>query len=189
MLKVKKALAVLCTAILAITLAGCSFCKDIHQKIHDKFYMMKDYTAECTLTVVSQKNKTDYDFVCNYKSTDNSYEVIYDDISVNILKDSAKITKGNAVLDIPVKNEDMLIFINTFFKNYYEGEESVQKTSGTENAGSTLLECSINSPSQGADKMKLWIDNKSVTPKRMQVLNGDKVTIEVDFKKFEFTKQ
>lgn len=188
MLKVKKALAVLCTAILAITLAGCSFNKDIHQKIHDKFYMMKDYTAECTLTVVSQKSKTDYDFVCNFKSTDNSYEIVYDDIIVNILKDSAKISKGDAVLDIPVKNEDMLIFINTFFKNYYDGEESVQKTSGTENAGSTLLECCVLNTENAETKMKLWIDNKTVKPQRMQVMNGDNVKLEVGFKKFEFTK-
>ncbi len=188
MLKVKKVVPVLCAAILTITLAGCSYGKDIHQKIHDKFYMMKDYTSECTLTVMTSKNKTSYDFTCNYKSSDNSFEIVYDDITVRLSDSSAKITKNDTVLDVPVKDEDMLILLNTFFKSYYEGEESVQKTSGTQNSGTTVLSCTLMTPTKYGTQMKLWIDNKTVNPKKMQVSDGENVTLEVKYNTFEFIK-
>ena len=191
MFKCKRALYVICAFVLMITSAGCSSGKDIHQKIHDKFYSMNSYKAKCELTVHSNKNTSKYDFICNYNAYDESFLLTYDnmEVTINEKNNHAKITSGTSVMEVPLKDEDMLIVINTFFKSYYESENSIQKTAGTINSGTTLLKCSLITPSKYGSIMKLWIDNKTVLPVKMQVTDeNDEVKLETVFKTFEFIK-
>lgn len=43
-------------------------------------------------------------------------------------------------------------------------------------------------PTKYGTQMKLWIDNKTVKPKKMQVIDEDTVKLEVKYNTFEFIK-
>ena len=173
--------------LIAILATGCTPKTDaIHEKIHNKFYNMPSYTAKCTLTVNSNKNQNTYNFLCIYNSKQEQYKLQYTDTTVILNKDNAHIIKDGEVFDTPTTDDDMLIFLNSFFKSYYVGENTSMSVGVSEN-GNTLLECELVNPTPKGSSMKLWIDNKTVTPVEMKLYSkdGDEV-FKLVFEEFEF---
>lgn len=178
---------ILLTLILALT--GCSTKEEnMHEKIHAKFYDMPSYEAECILTVTSNKTKNQYPFTCYYNSTLDKYRIDYPDKSVILSKDSAEIISNSSISKVAVDNTHMLMFINTFFKNYYTGENASVKTIADDSSGYTVLDCEIRNADKFASKMQLHIKNNDVSPYLMTIYDNDgKETMNITFNNFKIT--
>lgn len=163
--------------------------ENMHEKIHSKFYDMPSYTAQCRMTVTSNKTKNDYEFVSTYDSSLDRFRIDYPDVSVLLTNTDARIVRGDSVVNIPSKEADMLMFVNTFFKSYYVGENASIDASSNTDTGYTLLETELVNPTRYGHSMKLWIRNKDVTPHNMKVYDKEgNETISVVFEKFEINK-
>ena len=84
----------------------------------------------------------------------------------------------------------MPIFINTFFKYYYAGEESSMDVSGVHSFGTTTLETSLSQSDTNAAGQRLWIDNETALPVKSEILKSDgTIYMEIIYKSFKFTKE
>jgi len=108
-------------------------------------------------------------------------------MSIVLTPEKTVISKGGNKIEAVPSDADMYIFVNTFFKSYYEAEDTVVSVGKNEETGLTLLECSCIDPTEFATSMKLWIDNASVLPVRMQIYNkNNRMTSEIIFNNFKF---
>ena len=167
--------------LMTLFLAGCTSTEGtIHQKIHTRYYDMPSYTSQCQATVISNKTKNTYAVRITYDGEGDRYRIDYDNMSVILTSSNAQIKKDNTVMSYPVNNSYMLILPNGFFKSYYTSEKASQ-TTGSMHGGCTELECDILNPPTWANSMKLWIDNKSLNPRRMKIFDkemNEKIDIE-----------
>ena len=188
---VRKAFLAIGSFLLLISVAGCNSMpasESIHKRVHTAYYDMPAYSARCLVTAFSKGGQNDYECTVHYNKDNNSYKVISDDMEIDIKGETTTISKGGNVLQMPSSDDDMSIFLNTFFKSYYESENTSLSVSDTSGQDATLLECEVINPTPLQAHMKLWVDNKTALPLRMQVFGKDKfLNTEVSFK--EFTPQ
>ena len=160
--------------LLITTLAGCTNANEnIHEKIHSRYYNMPSYTAKCNVTINSNKTKNTYSLNVTYDSGQHRCRMDYDNMSIILGETNAQIKKDNTVMSVPVDDSHMIVMLNTFFRSYYEGENASMTTGASANAGSTMLSCDIVNPPKFAKSMKLWIDNKTVTPTAMNIYDAE----------------
>ncbi|MBQ8526029.1 MAG: hypothetical protein IJ460_04865 [Clostridia bacterium] len=163
--------------------------ENMHERIHSKFYTMPSYTAQCQMTVNSNKTSNKYDFTCTYDNAGNRYRIDYPDLSVILTETDARIIRGDSVINIPSDDGHMLMFVNTFFESYYAGENASIEVSSGADSGFTVLETELISPTKFGHSMKLWINNKTMAPRTMKVYDEEgKETIAVAFEGFETAK-
>lgn len=188
----KKILSCFCVLLLTISVSGCGpdgSAENIHSKIHSSFYDMKSYTAECSITAFTTGGENTYNCTVDYNKSDDSYKITTDDMAISLSGGTATVTKGDSSMKAPASDEDMNIFVNTFFKSYYESENTSMNVAAEESGKSTLLECDVVNSSDSASHMKLWISNSTVLPEKMQISDKDGVmNTEILFNKFEFKK-
>ena len=161
--------------LLMINCIGCSAvpsAENVHKRIHEKYYNIESYTAKCTVTAFTKGGQNDYDCEVCYDSKNDTYTVTTDDMKIEISHDVTTIQRGDSSLNAPSSDDDMSIFINTFFKSYYESENTSMTVSSLQSE-TTLLECDVLNPTENTAKMKLWVLNENVLPVRMQVLGSD----------------
>lgn len=175
---------------LMMTLCSCSQKNsndNVYAKIHDNFYDIKNYTAVCTVTAYNQETENSYECFVKYDKASDSFDVTSDDIHFKMTKDKTVISKGDNVIESPALPEDMYIFVNSFFKSYYEGEETLLTVSAPEDDSTILLETRVINSTEFADSMKLWVNRESVLPEKMQILRKDgSVSNEIVFTEFTF---
>ena len=184
------------TAILSLFLLmiSCSACKnpeqkseDIHSEIHTNYYTVGSYTADCAITAYTTGGENTYECIVDYNKDDSSYRIFSEDMSISLTNDKTVITKGENTIESVPSDTDMYIFINTFFESYYESEDTTVSAGSNADSRLTLLECSCVRPTEIASSMKLWIDNETVLPVKMQVFNSDsRMTSEIIFRSFKF---
>lgn len=177
---------------LMITLCGCEsrekYSETIHERIHSNFSDINSYTAKCSVTIHTQKDST-YSVVLNYDKNKQSYKMAYDDITITIDSDEAKITKGKSTLKSRSADSYMPIFINTFFRCYYSGEESSMNVSKVKSFGTTTLEAKLSDNDRNSSSQKVWIDNKTALPVKTEIYKSDgNIYMEIVYKSFEFKK-
>ncbi len=173
-----------------ISLCACTADKstdDIYEKIHELYYDIASYTAKCTVTTHTKHSENPYDCEVSYDKENDSYTVTSDDMKIHLTKDKAIITKGQSTIESPSIPEDMYIFINSFFKSYYESEDTALSVNSKGSGKSTMLECSAINSTAYVSKMKLWLDTASALPQRMQIIDSDgNMHTEIEFKSFSF---
>ena len=176
--------------ILMTGLCGCAnMSADMHEKIHSRFFNVPSYSAQCEMTVISNKTENKYEFVCTYDSIGNRYRIDYPDMTVILSEDYARVIRSGSVVNVPSEEGNMLMFVNTFFESYYDGEKASLSVGGTPSGGYTELEAELKHPTRFGHKMRLWIDNKKIVPHIMRVYDReDRETLSVAFSDFEFVK-
>ena len=178
--------------LLMISLTACSGGKikpeNVYDKIHSLYYDIQSYKTSCKVTVYTPGGENTYNCDITYNKDEDNYEVVSEDMKIFLTKDKTIISKGSNTLESPSMPEDMYIFINTFFKSYYESEDTVVNVNLPKKSNLVLLECSCVNPTTYISSMKLWVDGESAKPVRMQVLGDDnKVSTEIEFTNFSFT--
>lgn len=186
----KKAGFILAVLLLMTNLCSCSAKKDnddIYSKIHSLYYDMKSYNASCTVTAYTPGGENEYNCEISYDKKTGNYDVLSEDMRIILTKDKTIITKGQNSIESPSIPGDMYIFINTFFKSYYESEDTSLSVGAAKENKSVLLECSAINPTEYITSMKLWVNSKTAMPERMQVIGSDeKVNTEIVFNRFLF---
>lgn len=175
-----------------ISLTACSGEKikpdNIYDKIHSLYYDIQSYKTSCEVTVYTPGGENSYNCDIIYDKDADNFEVVSEDMKIFLTKDKTIISKGGNTLESPSMPEDMYIFINTFFKSYYESEDTVLSVNSPEKSDLMLLECSAVNPTEYISAMKLWIRKDTAIPVRMQVLGKDgNISTEIEFKDFTFT--
>lgn len=178
--------------VLMTNLCGCEsrekYAETIHNRIHENFADIGSYVAKSTIIIHSQKDSV-YEVKMSYDKENETYKMAYDDINIVLEKDTAKITKGGVSLKSRSSNSYMPMFVNTFFKFYYAGEESSITVSKTKDFGSTVLETTLSQNDKNAVTQKIWVDNKTALPLKSEIYKEDGNTyMEIIFKSFEFRK-
>lgn len=124
----------------------------------------------------------------SYSKKDDEFKLAYDDITIALKGGEAAVTKGGVSLKTRSADSYMPIFINTFFRYYYAGEESSIGVSKVKSFGTTTLEASLSSANSNAASQRVWIDNKTALPVKSEVYKSDgSIYMEIVFKTFEFT--
>jgi len=160
---------------------------DIYEKIHEMYFDIKSYTANCSVTAYTQGNENSYDCVIDYDKGMDTYDITSDDLRIILSKDKTIISKGSNTIESPSLPEDMYIFINTFFKSYYESEDTVLSVNAKDTSSSVLLQTSAVNPTEYIDNMKLWVDSQTAMPVKMHVLDkNDNLTTQIIFNEFSF---
>lgn len=113
-----------------------------------------------SITVHAQKDHV-YNAKMTYSKKDGSLRLAYDNIAITLSGADAEITKDGVSLKTKSADTYMPIFINTFFKYYYAGEESSMDVSGVHSFGTTTLETSLSQSDTNAAGQRLWIDNET----------------------------
>lgn len=178
---------------LMIILAACGGntleADDIYDKIHGMYFDIKSYTAQCTITTFTPGGENSYECKIHYDHKLDTYDITSDDMRMILSGEKTVISKGQNTIESPSLPEDMYIFINTFFKSYYESEDTALTVSTADVSDSVLLECSAINPTEYITSMKLWINSKTAIPQKMQILSkDDSVNTEIIFNLFEFEK-
>ncbi len=173
-----------------ILLSGCEsrekYAETIHDRIHENFSSIKSYTAQCTVTVHTQKDNV-YNVKMSYDKDTNTYRLAYDDIGISISNETAEITKGDRKLKSRSSNSYMPMFINNFFRRYYNGENATADVSNIKNFGTTTLEVQLSDNDKNASFEKLWIDNKTALPLKADICKQDgSIYMEIIYKDFKF---
>ena len=188
----RRKLHILTFALVLMTMfSGCNestekYTETIHERIHDNFYDIKSYTAKATITIHAQKDHV-YEVGMGYEKENETFKMAYDDINIVLNSDVAKITKGGVSLKARSSDSYMPMFVNSFFKFYYAGEESNITVTSTKDFGTTTLETTLADGDKNASMQKMWIDNKPALPVKTEIYKSDGgVYMEIIFKSFEF---
>ena len=110
--------------LLMISLTACSGGKispeNVYDKIHSLYYDIQSYKTSCKVSVYTPGGENTYNCDITYNKDEDNYEVVSEDMKIFLTKDKTVISKGGNTLESPSMPEDMYIFINTFFKSYYD---------------------------------------------------------------------
>jgi len=176
--------------VLMTTFSGCNnsqkYTETIHERIHSNFYDINSYIAKCNITVHAQRDHV-YDVTMGYDKDSETFKLAYDDINIVLNSDTAKITKNGVSLKTRSADSYMTMFVNSFFKFYYNGEESSIDVSMSKDFGTTTLETTLSAGDDNAAMQKMWIDNKTALPVKSEICKSDgSIYMEIIFKAFEF---
>lgn len=190
----KKFLICASVILLLISTAGCGKntqkTENIYSAIHSVYYDIGSYNALCSVTAYTQGGQNTYKCNVSYQKDKGMFTVESDDMKISIDKNKTLISKGENMLETPPGENDMYMFVNTFFKSYYESESTSMISAASKKNDTTLLECDVINPTNAAAHMKLWINSKTILPQKMQVYDkNDFMNTEIVFEKFEFAKE
>ena len=148
---------------------------------------IQSYSTDCLITTYTKGGKNTYNCKVDYNSKEDTYTVTSDDMKFFLTNDKCIISKGANTIESPSVKEDMYIFINTFFKSYYECEDTALEVGTKTPSDTIMLECSIINPTKYASSMSLSLHKDSALPVKMSVMDSDgAVNTEVQFTKFVF---
>lgn len=176
-----------------LIVSGCSqegfFEESVHKRIHSAYYDPESYSASCSVCAYTKGGESKYECSVDYDKDQNLYTVVSEDMKLSIGENSTVISRGENIYEAPSSPEDMYLFVNTFFKSYYESESVSTSVSKEKENKTTLLECDVINPTSNSAHMKLWIDTETVLPVKMQVFDSDEfMHTEIIFNEFKFKK-
>lgn len=161
----------------------------IYEKIHSLYYDMPSYKANAEISSFTKEDKITYVCEQTYDKAKDKYTLATNDLKMEVTKDETIITKGISTLKTLSVDDDMHMFVNTFFKSYYETEDVSVTVSKQDGEKFVLLETNIINPTKTTHHMKLWVDRKTVKPYKMQIFNQDSfMHTEILFKSFDIIK-
>lgn len=161
--------------------------ENIHKLVHDTYYSPDSYTANCNVYSYTKGGVSEYECDVTYDKVKNAYTVKSDDMEFFINEDKTRISRGENTFEAPSSPDDMYIFVNTFFKSYYESESVSISVSEISSSKTTLLECDVINPTPDSAHMKLWVNTKDVLPVKMQIFDEDDfMHTEIVFNEFKF---
>lgn len=170
----------------SLFLSSCSFKKsdsfDDYSSIQEKLINMNSYSADSSLTYISNKGESNYN-IKQFVRKDGKYilQTIYPDSLKGhfILFDGNILWQYNPSIDskISVGDKDKLerkeISLFSFIQNYTKSKDVSVETSSSDNNLYTILEAIIPSSNQYFASEKLWINNKSKLPEKLVIFDKD----------------
>ena len=191
--KIKKNLALALLLLFAMFIhSGCgskNTDENIHKLVHATYYSPNSYTAKCSVYAYTKGGVSEYECDVSYDKNKDSYIVKSDNMEISMDEKRTRISRGDNSFEAPSSPDDMYIFVNTFFKSYYESENVSMSVSENSPSETTLLECDVINPTPTSSHMKLWVRSDDALPVKMQVYDKDSfMHTEIVFNEFKFQK-
>ena len=149
------------------------------QEIVDKIKNLTSYTAKVKIQVNSNKNANKYILLQEYNSQEGSMQEVIEPkniAGVKITKKENNLCIENSVLDLKTIIEnycglesnslDLISFINEYKEN--------NQSSFEEKNGEIILTTKANKENKYLEDKKLYIDKKSIKPKKMIIQDNNK---------------
>ncbi len=161
---------------------------DIYAKIHNRYSKMESYTAEVTLTVISNKTEKTYKVKQGYLSPDKMVANFLDTGAKAIIKEkNVTLSYGENLVTLPASSDINYLFINEFFKMYYMSQSTALSVASHDRGSTTRLETELISPTSHRYKSVLTINNKTLNPERLSVCDmSGKDVLFADFHSFVY---
>jgi len=193
----KKSISALVFAVILMT-SLCS-CKgnsthDSYKEIYKRYNNMESFSATAEITfnngqtsvcsTVKQLYKAPESFVLTVISPETSAGFGY---SIHNDRIFIKSPSGQmADFDIISPKERSAVDLSSFFKEYYKSEETAVATSKSLSGETTVLSCYLPQPDQQRFLQRLWIDNKTYLPIKLETYNAkEEAIITVIYTEFE----
>ncbi len=175
----KKSISVLLIAILMITLAACGDgMQDGQDGIYRKFHAMQNYMAEVEVTVYGNKGNTIYTMRQFYEEPDKFRCEVLNDAgeTENVFVSDGGKTKiqsikfgSRTIADVQEQMDYMSV--NEFFTHYFMDGDAAAETAA-DSSEDILLKLG-DSSGRYRFSQNLWIDEKSLMPKRLVTFDRD----------------
>ena len=185
--------AVLAAILMTISLCSCGAEKSEHSVYTDIFEIynsLETYTAEGTMTVVSNLTDNSYAFKQYYAAPDK-YRIDFDGMSYICAGGNVYMKSGGGAqtLENYISGDKNYIFVTDFFNEYFKSEDASVTVSGAEN-GFTVLDA----PSGGGNiyraEQSMWVDNKTYLPIKIETRDANKKPVlTVEFSDFKLNEK
>lgn len=186
--------------LLIVVLAGCSSkggtSKAPFEKAQKMLHDMKTYKCTAIITFISNKNNSVFKVMQHGKMPDK-YRMIV--LEPEKLKNTVTMSDGDKIIQMDTRVNGKVIvakpnkarnsvLINSFVKNYFQGEDSAVNASNMNGGDFVVLEATIPGDDQVPVKtQKLWIDSKTIKPVMMKVYDKeDNERITIKYEEFEY---
>lgn len=174
---------------LMMTLCACSnrgMSADIYERIYEQYNQLNSYHSKIRMTVTS--NKTTKTYVMNqyYKAPDRyKIEILEpEDIRglVTVYSGSNVTTiypeiQGKFTLMNFTPIDKSYIFISDFFETYYKSEQTAVFMVNKAESRQTVLEANIPGSNIYRFNQKMWIDNNTLRPLKMEIYDIKKKAV------------
>ncbi len=192
----KKCIAVLSVIVLAMSLGACKK-NDGHndyREIYERYNKMTSYSATAEVIVRNERTENSYVARQLFLAPDSFLNEV---VAPEEIAGSGFVFKGGALAlksgngsDIIIGDVSLLnvgvLSVNSFFESYYKSEESAVQTSGGAFDEATILECFLNSKNRNRFRQRLWVDNKTYLPLKLETYDiEDKPVVTVIFREFD----
>lgn len=196
----KKVIALLTLMTTLLALSACNSTKlhdsdmDIYEKIHAYYNGLERYSADVAFTCYSNKTENHYSATQKALGNDKFYikvETPEQNGSVTTITngETTKTIADSSDYSVTVPTAEVmnLLFVNHFFKSYYASEDTCLAVNSSETGGVTILETAVLPAKDGAAKMALSVDNKTLAPVSLTVYShGGSVTTSCKFSNFKY---
>lgn len=191
----KKFVAAVAAFALMISLGACGFDgHDIYKEIYKRYNNMKTFQAVAEVTVVNERTENVYVVKQLFAAPDKFLLEVLEPADIAgsgyVCKNGEFVIKSGFGHNEEVVNWSGLahgvLFVNGFFEEYFKSEETAVNVSKNSDGGTTVLECYLSGKNEKQFMEKLWIDNKTFLPVRMETYGINKeLVLKVEFKEFE----
>lgn len=176
---------------------GCSNEKiSDYDKIQKKLMEMTDYSCEAEIKYISNKGENIYQ-TKQWASSDGRYRIETlspDDVKGGIILFDGKMIwqynpqiNSKVSLNTPDKPERTQINIFTFLNNMVKSQDVGVESATLDESLYTVFEAKIPGSSKFFSYEKLWIENKTMLPSKLEIYDtDDKTRAEITFKNFEY---
>lgn len=190
----KKFVAVVATFVLMISLGACGFDgHDVYKEIYKRYNDIKTFRAVAEVTVVNERTENVYLVKQLFVAPDKFLLEVVEPAEIAgsgyVCKDGEFVIKSGFGHNEEVMGWSGLahgvLFVNDFFEEYFKSEETAVDVSKNSDAGTTVLECYLNGKNEKQFMERLWIDNKTFLPVKMETYDINKeLVVRVKFKEF-----
>lgn len=188
------------TCLMAFLLTGCSQNSTltnqesgIYSRLHKKFSGMQSYSATLRLTVKSNKTENVYTITQKVKSPEQAVVTLMEPemfAGVTTVFSGGFVSVSSSVaeesMQLPASETVNDLFLNEFFSQYYQSEDTSLSVSATaDNTHSILLETVCIPDSAARHKISLLCDAKTLEPKVLTVYDiGGNIQTVAEFLEF-----
>lgn len=185
-------------AMVLLTLTACSeeVETSTYEKIHEKLISMESFSYNAEVKYISNKGETEYEVNILGKSTgEYKMETISPKSAKGsiILFDGKMIWQYNPKIDGKISSESSdkqarsEILISSFVENYIKTKNGAVKSGSFDESKCTVLDAEINGKSKIFSQEKLWVDNDTLIPIKLEIYdNEQKTRAVVVFKDFKY---
>ena len=191
----KRCMAAVAAVVLAMSLGACkSDGHNAYREIYERYNDMESYSAIAEVTVRNERSENTYVARQVFLAPDWFLNEVIEPKEIAgsgfVFKDGGITLKsgtGHAenVARLPMESVGVLS-VNDFFESYYKSEETVVTTYQEGLDGFTILECYLNSKNENRFRQRLWVDNKTFLPARLETYDTEnRPVVTVRFREFD----
>ncbi len=191
----KRCIAVFCVFVLMITGGGCvGGSHDAYEEIYKRYNHMKSFSAVAEVLVKNGKTENMYVVQQHFSSPDRARMEVLEPKEFSgtgfcsVEKDFRLLSEfgETEVFERSLAAGKNILFISDFFESYFKSEENSVSAEADSGSPVTVLECFLTGKNKNRFMQKLYIDNKTFLPIKMETLNVDKeAVVSVVFREFQ----